>query len=175
MQTRFVRIFVRLLLDTFSKEAAEAVRIQYGGSVKPGNIKEYMAQPDIDGALVGGASLEAQSFSNTWHVMFHLLVQLDHVLLKLLRTLHRLPLNRPATDGTVAYWDCDRIGDVLWIRPQGTQTWESFWIVDCGNPSDGGLAYLLYGKSFYMTRTQAARAVQNGTQWRSHSQDRGKA
>lgn len=46
----------------FSAEAAEAVRIQYGGSVKPENIKEYMSQPNIDGALVGGASLEAQSF-----------------------------------------------------------------------------------------------------------------
>lgn len=46
----------------FSQAAADAIRIQYGGSVKPANIKEYMAQPDIDGALVGGASLEAQSF-----------------------------------------------------------------------------------------------------------------
>jgi len=46
----------------FSQDAAEALRIQYGGSVKPENIKEYMAQPDIDGALVGGASLEATSF-----------------------------------------------------------------------------------------------------------------
>ncbi|MDP4163698.1 MAG: triose-phosphate isomerase [Bacillota bacterium] len=48
--------------EQFSQDVAEAVRIQYGGSVKPENIKEYMAQPDIDGALVGGASLEAQSF-----------------------------------------------------------------------------------------------------------------
>ena len=48
--------------EQFSEGAAQAVRIQYGGSVKPENIKEYMAQPDIDGALVGGASLEAQSF-----------------------------------------------------------------------------------------------------------------
>jgi triosephosphate isomerase len=48
--------------EQFSEDAAQAVRIQYGGSVKPENIKEYMAQPDIDGALVGGASLEAQSF-----------------------------------------------------------------------------------------------------------------
>jgi len=46
----------------FSKSAADAIRIQYGGSVKPENIKEYMNQPDIDGALVGGASLEANSF-----------------------------------------------------------------------------------------------------------------
>jgi triosephosphate isomerase (TIM) len=48
--------------EKFSQEVAEAVRIQYGGSVKPENIQEYMAQPDIDGALVGGASLEAKSY-----------------------------------------------------------------------------------------------------------------
>lgn len=51
-----------VVAEQFSTDAAEAVRIQYGGSVKPANIKEYMSQPDIDGALVGGASLEAQSF-----------------------------------------------------------------------------------------------------------------
>ncbi|PLT32166.1 triose-phosphate isomerase [Bacillus sp. V5-8f] len=51
-----------VVASQFSQEAADAVRIQYGGSVKPANIKEYMDQPDIDGALVGGASLEAQSF-----------------------------------------------------------------------------------------------------------------
>ncbi|MFJ7745163.1 triose-phosphate isomerase [Peribacillus sp. NPDC097295] len=51
-----------VVADKFSKEAAEAIRIQYGGSVKPENIKEYMAQPDIDGALVGGASLKPDSF-----------------------------------------------------------------------------------------------------------------
>ncbi|WJP98336.1 triose-phosphate isomerase [Macrococcus bovicus] len=55
--------FVRsVVAKDFLQEAAEAVRIQYGGSVKPDNIKEYMAQPDIDGALVGGASLEVESF-----------------------------------------------------------------------------------------------------------------
>lgn len=43
--------------------AAEAVRIQYGGSVKPGNVAELMAQPNIDGALVGGASLDADDFA----------------------------------------------------------------------------------------------------------------
>lgn len=48
--------------EAVSKEAADAVRIQYGGSVKPENIAEYMAQSDIDGALVGGASLEPASF-----------------------------------------------------------------------------------------------------------------
>ncbi|WP_078543970.1 triose-phosphate isomerase [Litchfieldia alkalitelluris] len=52
----------KVVAEQFSPEVAEAVRIQYGGSVKPGNIAEYMAQPDIDGALVGGASLEADSF-----------------------------------------------------------------------------------------------------------------
>jgi triosephosphate isomerase len=51
-----------VVASQFSQEAADAIRIQYGGSVKPSNIKEYMSQPDIDGALVGGASLEAQSF-----------------------------------------------------------------------------------------------------------------
>jgi triosephosphate isomerase (TIM) len=52
----------KTIAEQFSPEAAAAVRIQYGGSVKPSNIKEYMAQPDIDGALVGGASLDPQSF-----------------------------------------------------------------------------------------------------------------
>jgi triosephosphate isomerase len=52
----------KVVAESFSPDAAEAVRIQYGGSVKPANIKEYMAQSDIDGALVGGASLEADSF-----------------------------------------------------------------------------------------------------------------
>lgn len=47
---------------TVSEAAAEAVIIQYGGSVKPANINELLAQSDIDGALVGGASLEADSF-----------------------------------------------------------------------------------------------------------------
>ena len=45
-------------------DAAGSVRIQYGGSVKPGNIAALMAMPDIDGALVGGASLEADDFAN---------------------------------------------------------------------------------------------------------------
>ncbi len=44
-------------------EFAEATRIQYGGSVKPGNVRELMGQPDIDGALVGGASLNAEDFA----------------------------------------------------------------------------------------------------------------
>ena len=54
-----VRENVKALYD---EATAEAVRIQYGGSVKPTNIKEYMACPDIDGALIGGASLKVDSF-----------------------------------------------------------------------------------------------------------------
>lgn len=46
----------------YGDEAADAVRVQYGGSVKPENIKEYMAMADIDGALIGGASLKVDSF-----------------------------------------------------------------------------------------------------------------
>ncbi|MHB8921909.1 MAG: triose-phosphate isomerase, partial [Thermoleophilia bacterium] len=51
------------LVEAFGDEAAEQVRILYGGSVKPGNIGELMAEPDIDGALVGGASLKAADFA----------------------------------------------------------------------------------------------------------------
>lgn len=51
-----------IVKEQVSQEAAEETRIQYGGSVKPENIKEFMSQPDIDGALVGGASLEPDSF-----------------------------------------------------------------------------------------------------------------
>lgn len=47
----------------FDPELAQKIRIQYGGSVKPDNIAELMAEPDIDGALVGGASLDAESFA----------------------------------------------------------------------------------------------------------------
>ena len=55
--------YIRDIVKTVSGEAtAQAVRIQYGGSVKPNNIAEYMAQPNIDGALVGGASLEPASY-----------------------------------------------------------------------------------------------------------------
>ncbi|MEZ4360614.1 MAG: triose-phosphate isomerase [Kofleriaceae bacterium] len=52
----------RRLQERFGAAAAAALRIQYGGSVKPGNAEALMAEPDIDGALVGGASLEAADF-----------------------------------------------------------------------------------------------------------------
>ena len=51
----------------FGKDAAASVRILYGGSVKPDNVKGLMAQPDLDGALVGGAALDAVSFSGIVH------------------------------------------------------------------------------------------------------------
>jgi triosephosphate isomerase len=47
----------------FGDEAAAAIRILYGGSVKPENAKALMSEPEIDGALVGGASLEPKSFA----------------------------------------------------------------------------------------------------------------
>jgi triosephosphate isomerase (TIM) len=55
--------FVRALVEHFDKQASEQVRILYGGSVKPDNAPELMALPDIDGFLVGGASLDAESFA----------------------------------------------------------------------------------------------------------------
>jgi triosephosphate isomerase (TIM) len=55
--------FVRALVGDRDRQAAERVRILYGGSVKPENAAELLALPDIDGALVGGASLEADSFA----------------------------------------------------------------------------------------------------------------
>jgi triosephosphate isomerase len=54
---------IRAALRTRFGAGGDAIRIQYGGSVKPENAAELMAQPDIDGALVGGASLEPESFS----------------------------------------------------------------------------------------------------------------
>jgi triosephosphate isomerase len=55
--------FIRSLVGRlYSSQAAEGLIIQYGGSVKPGNAAELMGQPDIDGLLVGGASLEAETF-----------------------------------------------------------------------------------------------------------------
>jgi triosephosphate isomerase len=49
--------------EIYGDSVAQAIRIQYGGSVKPGNMAELMQEPEIDGALVGGASLDAESFA----------------------------------------------------------------------------------------------------------------
>jgi triosephosphate isomerase (TIM) len=54
---------VRALVADRSKEAAERVRVLYGGSVKPENAAEILEQPDVDGALVGGASLDPDGFA----------------------------------------------------------------------------------------------------------------
>jgi triosephosphate isomerase len=63
-QAQEVHAFIRGLLGAlYGKALADDVRIQYGGSVNAGNIQTLMTQPDVDGALVGGASLEAASFA----------------------------------------------------------------------------------------------------------------
>jgi len=57
--------FIRqILFKMFGREASEKIRILYGGSVKPDNAAGLMEQPDIDGALVGGASLDVKSFAS---------------------------------------------------------------------------------------------------------------
>jgi len=61
-QAAEVHAYLRDRLRERFAEAGEDIRIQYGGSVKPENARELMAQPDVDGALVGGASLQAGSF-----------------------------------------------------------------------------------------------------------------
>jgi triosephosphate isomerase len=64
VQAQEAHAFIRgLLVKLFEESTARRVRIQYGGSVKPSNARELMSQPDVDGALVGGASLEAKSFA----------------------------------------------------------------------------------------------------------------
>ena len=63
-QAQEVHAFIRnLLSEIFNAATASTVRIQYGGSVKPDNARELMSQKDVDGALVGGASLDLRSFS----------------------------------------------------------------------------------------------------------------
>lgn len=63
-QAQEVHAFIRSVLSkAYSATVASQVRLQYGGSVKPDNAAELMAQPDVDGALVGGASLEAEAFA----------------------------------------------------------------------------------------------------------------
>jgi triosephosphate isomerase (TIM) len=63
-QAQEAHAFIRgLLVKLYDDATARRVRIQYGGSVRPSNARELMTQPDVDGALVGGASLEAKSFA----------------------------------------------------------------------------------------------------------------
>jgi triosephosphate isomerase (TIM) len=64
-QAQEVHAFIRQSLAAmFNASVAKRVRIQYGGSVKNSNARVLMSQPDVDGALVGGASLEIRSFSD---------------------------------------------------------------------------------------------------------------
>ena len=64
-QAQDAHAFIRgLLVKMYDETVARRVRIQYGGSVKPSNARELMSQVDVDGALVGGASLEARSFAD---------------------------------------------------------------------------------------------------------------
>jgi triosephosphate isomerase len=62
-QAQEVHAFIREQLSSRFSDAGTGVRLQYGGSVKPGNAKALMSEPDIDGALVGGASLKAEDFA----------------------------------------------------------------------------------------------------------------
>ncbi len=67
-QVQEVHSFLRDMLENnFGNMIAKATRILYGGSVKPDNVSELMALPDVDGALVGGASLQPESFSKIIH------------------------------------------------------------------------------------------------------------
>jgi len=67
-QVQEVHLYIRSMLEKeFGSALAESTRILYGGSVKPNNILELMEMPDVDGALVGGASLDAETFSQIVH------------------------------------------------------------------------------------------------------------
>jgi triosephosphate isomerase len=63
-QAQQAHAFIRSLIATVWDKAADKVRIQYGGSVKPDNTQSLMSQPDIDGALVGGAALDPRAFAS---------------------------------------------------------------------------------------------------------------
>lgn len=67
-QAQEVHVFIRgVLTALYEKKLADEIRILYGGSVKPENVDSLMAQPDIDGALVGGAALKSESFDRIIH------------------------------------------------------------------------------------------------------------
>ena len=60
---RVVELIRGTLATRYDDALAHGIRVQYGGSIKPGNIREFMAHPEIDGALVGGASLDPEEFA----------------------------------------------------------------------------------------------------------------
>jgi triosephosphate isomerase len=61
-QAQDVHAFIRSILKDLAGAAADGIRIQYGGSMKPDNARDLMSRPDIDGGLIGGAALQADSF-----------------------------------------------------------------------------------------------------------------
>ena len=68
-QAQEVHVHIRgVIAELFGQPVADGLTIQYGGSVKPGNAEQLLRQPDIDGALVGGACLQADSFSEIIHI-----------------------------------------------------------------------------------------------------------
>ncbi len=69
-QAQEVHAYIRkVLARLYEKNIADEIRILYGGSVKPENVDSLMAQPDIDGALVGGAALKSESFDRIIHFL----------------------------------------------------------------------------------------------------------
>ena len=64
---RVIRVIRDTVRNAFGEDASAAIRIQYGGSVTDSNAHELMSEPEIDGALVGGASLDASRFSQIIH------------------------------------------------------------------------------------------------------------
>ena len=63
-QAEVVHAFIRSLISKIQVDLAKTIRILYGGSMKPENAQALLAMPDIDGGLIGGASLEVESFLN---------------------------------------------------------------------------------------------------------------
>jgi triosephosphate isomerase len=69
-QAQEIHLAIRnIVADIYGRQIADQMRILYGGSVKPGNIAELIAQPDLDGALIGGASLRTDSFAEIAQVV----------------------------------------------------------------------------------------------------------
>ena len=80
-QAQEVHDFIRrVLAGLYEKKLADQIRILYGGSVKPENVDSLMAEPDIDGALVGGAALKSESFNRIIHFIMTTILIIIHVL-----------------------------------------------------------------------------------------------
>ena len=111
----------RQVAELFDEDTAAAVRIQYGGSVKASNIAELMAQPDIDGALVGGASLDPDEFAR--------IVQFDRVT----RTdVHGTSVPTLPRTGAIDHW-----GRRTRVSSRVTGSWEDPWTGACSDCGRG--------------------------------------